>query len=214
MSSVTFVYFKTSMQVIPLSSLILDVQEEDEHMAWSAFGGLWVTHHNEGNTFGWASGITVSIPLNKKWGTEVAITYKNQVTKVSFILLLLIKLANQNTLQTLLTRKLSFWTFFFLSPEQLIPLRIYMLSVSMLSSEVCFYAYKIGGQNHWAFIMIKADICCILIIFCCWEDTSFYIRHLRHSLVQFLSAQNLGCRTSEDEAPIKVFQWSYIRERT
>lgn len=115
MSSVTFVYFKTSMQVIPLSSLILDVQEEDEHMAWSAFGGLWVTHHNEGNTFGWASGITVSIPLNKKWGTEVAITYKNQVTKVSFILLLLIKLANQNTLQTLLTRKLSFWTFFFIT---------------------------------------------------------------------------------------------------
>lgn len=127
MSSVTFVYFKTSMQVIPLSSLILDVQEEDEHMAWSAFGGLWVTHHNEGNTFGWASGITVSIPLNKKWGTEVAITYKNQVTKVSFILLLLIKLANQNTLQTLLTRKLSFWTIFF-----------YHLNNWFLSESTCY----------------------------------------------------------------------------
>lgn len=87
--------------------------------------------------------VTVYIPHNGNWESEVGKINKNQETKDSFILLLTMKWERQNTLQNLLARKLQFGGF--LPLEQFISLRIHIFSVSILSLEVWFLCI----QDQW-----------------------------------------------------------------
>lgn len=74
--------------------------------------------------------------------------------KISLILLLTMKGAWPNTLQSLLTRKLQFWGLLPLEQFMSFRIHIYFLWAYCLWKSG-FYAYKINDENYWAFITIN-----------------------------------------------------------